>query len=141
MNIYLHLLINFLGTLILGAINYAMQCLFALTRAEVNAAHAKGKWLDIGVLSARNLRLYREEEFCCGCFWVLRYSPSLVVSIWILVTNETENSQYNSYNSIVYATITANEYIVFGAYEDRAISWRKTSGSREVGWALFSFAP
>lgn len=32
-----------------------MQCLSAPTRKEVDEAHAKGKWLDIGVPSVRNL--------------------------------------------------------------------------------------
>lgn len=32
-----------------------MQCLSAPTREEVDEAHAKGKWLDIGVSSVRNL--------------------------------------------------------------------------------------
>lgn len=32
-----------------------MQCLSAPTRKEVDKAHAKGKWLDIGVPSVRNL--------------------------------------------------------------------------------------
>ena len=51
----IHLLINVLSTLLLGACNYAMQCLSAPTRYEVDKAHEKRAWLDIGVLSARNL--------------------------------------------------------------------------------------
>jgi hypothetical protein len=50
-----HLLINLLSTLLLGACNYAMQCLSAPTRQEVDDAHEKRIWLDIGVLSFRNL--------------------------------------------------------------------------------------
>ena len=48
--------INALGTLLLGCSNYIMQCLSAPTREEIDIAHAQGTWLDIGILSIRNLR-------------------------------------------------------------------------------------
>lgn len=51
-----HIVINILGTLLLGASNLILQLLVAPTRKEVDAAHAKGIWLDIGVPSLRNLR-------------------------------------------------------------------------------------
>lgn len=53
---WIHLLINILSTALLGASNYTMQCLSSPTRAEIDTAHSKGKWLDIGVPSVRNLR-------------------------------------------------------------------------------------
>jgi len=52
---WLHLLINLLGTGMLSASNYCMQLQAAPTRANVDSAHAQGKWLDIGVPSLRNL--------------------------------------------------------------------------------------
>jgi hypothetical protein len=55
LNTALHLAINVLGTILLGSSNYCMQCLSAPTRKEVDKAHAKGRWLDIGILSTRNL--------------------------------------------------------------------------------------
>jgi len=51
----LHVIINALSTLLLGASSYTMQCLSSPTRAEVDRAHRKGEWLDIGVPSMRNL--------------------------------------------------------------------------------------
>ena len=54
-NTVLHLLINTLSTLLLSASNYTMQCLSSPTRAEVDQAHKKGVWLDIGIPSLRNL--------------------------------------------------------------------------------------
>lgn len=51
-----HLIINVLSTLLLGACNYAMQVLSAPTRQEIDKAHEKRVWLDIGVLSLRNLK-------------------------------------------------------------------------------------
>jgi hypothetical protein len=56
LNSGLHLIINVLSTLLLGGTNYSMQCLLSPTRQEVNKAHSKNAWLDIGVLSVRNLR-------------------------------------------------------------------------------------
>jgi hypothetical protein len=56
LNAGLHLIINVLSTLLLGGTNYSMQCLLSPTRQEVNKAHSKNAWLDIGVLSVRNLR-------------------------------------------------------------------------------------
>lgn len=51
----LHLLVNLLSTLLLGASNYCMQRLVAPTRQEVDAAHAQKKRLDIGIPGLRNL--------------------------------------------------------------------------------------
>ena|ERR1700760_2754535 len=52
----LHLVINVLSTLLLGACNYAMQILSAPTRDEIDSAHKERVWLDIGILSFKNLR-------------------------------------------------------------------------------------
>lgn len=55
-NTGLHLVINILSTILLSSSNFCMQCLSAPTRAEVDLAHAKKIFLDIGILSTRNLR-------------------------------------------------------------------------------------
>lgn len=55
LNLWLHLLISVLSTLMLSASNFCMQVQSAPTRANINAAHAKGSWLDIGLHSPRNL--------------------------------------------------------------------------------------
>ena len=51
-----HLAINILSTLLLGSSNYMMQCLSTPTRSEVDAAHAKGTFLDVGISSLKNLQ-------------------------------------------------------------------------------------
>ena len=56
MNTAIHFVINVLSTILLSASNYGMQCLSAPTREEVDKAHAEWYWLDIGVLSFRNLK-------------------------------------------------------------------------------------
>ena len=56
LDLWLHLLINILSTLLLGASNYSMQCLSAPTRQDLDQAHRNDSWMDIGVPSMRNLR-------------------------------------------------------------------------------------
>jgi len=55
LNTALHILINALSAVMLAGSNYCMQCLSAPTREQVDAAHRRGRWLDIGVTSLRNL--------------------------------------------------------------------------------------
>lgn len=56
LSIAAHIVINILSTLLLGASNYAMQVASSPSRDDVDKAHQKQKWLDIGVLSTRNFR-------------------------------------------------------------------------------------
>jgi hypothetical protein len=53
----IHLIINLLGSVLLGASNYCMQRLVAPSRRELDAAHARKKLMDIGAPSVRNLFL------------------------------------------------------------------------------------
>lgn len=73
-SIGLHLLINVLGSVVLAASNYGMQCLSAPNREEVDRAHAKGEWLDIGILSFRNLRRIARGR---AVLWWLLVIPSV----------------------------------------------------------------
>lgn len=54
-NTALHLLINVLSTGLLTSSNYCMQILCAPSRKEIEEAHAKREWLDVGRLSIRKL--------------------------------------------------------------------------------------
>ena len=58
----LHLFINILSTGLLGCSNYSMQCLSAPTRKEIDTAHSKGLWLDVRILSTRNLRRVEKKR-------------------------------------------------------------------------------
>ncbi|KAJ7213785.1 hypothetical protein C8J57DRAFT_1601936 [Mycena rebaudengoi] len=51
----IHVVLNVLSGLLLGAGSYCMQLLVAPTRHEVDIAHARGAALDIGVPSVTNL--------------------------------------------------------------------------------------
>ena len=79
-----------------------MQILTAPTGGEIDLAHAAGRWLDIGVLSMRNLRWISRERMC---IWILLGLTSLPLHL--------------VYNSAVYDTLTANKYDLYIASESR----------------------
>lgn len=56
LNTFLHLLLNIAGSLIIASSNFFMQVLNSPTRAEVDRAHARKRWLEIGVPSLRNIQ-------------------------------------------------------------------------------------
>lgn len=70
---WLHILINALSSILLSASNYTMQCLCSPTRAEIDKAHAKGDWLDVGVASVRNI-LGRIRPMRQMLWWALALS-------------------------------------------------------------------
>lgn len=72
MDIWVHLLINAVSTLLLGGSNYCMQCLCAPTRLEIDKAHAKGQYLDIAVPSYHNLSYIAWSRRIL--WWVLAFS-------------------------------------------------------------------
>lgn len=55
LNTGFHLLLNVISTLFLGAGNYCMQILVAPSRKEIEEAHEKMEFLDIGIPSFRSL--------------------------------------------------------------------------------------
>jgi hypothetical protein len=67
-----HVLINILSTILLTSSNYAMQILCAPTREEIEKSHKQGKWLDIGLMSIRNLRHVQRRRASLWC--VLAFS-------------------------------------------------------------------
>jgi hypothetical protein len=72
LSVVLHLIINIFSSILLGASNYGMQCLSAPTRADVNQAHETQGWLDIGILSFRNLRKVSVKR--ATLWWLLVFS-------------------------------------------------------------------
>ncbi|RFN48633.1 hypothetical protein FIE12Z_7098 [Fusarium flagelliforme] len=56
-NVVIHLVINIFSSVLLAASNYGMQCLSAPTRADVDRAHGRRSWMDIGIPSFRNIRM------------------------------------------------------------------------------------
>lgn len=60
-DLWIHIVVNILGTVLLGSSNYTMQCLSSPTRRDVDIAHSKGQYLDIGLPSFRNLKGWRKK--------------------------------------------------------------------------------
>ena len=96
LNFWIHLGINILSTLLLGCSNYSMQCLSSPTRKEIDKAHARHAWLDVGIPSFRNLR--RLSKCRVALWWLLAISS---IPLHLL------------YNSAVFTTLSTQEYNVF----------------------------
>lgn len=62
LNTWLQFIVNAFSSILLAASNFCMQCLVSPTREEVDRAHSKGKTLDIGIPSIRNLKAVRTER-------------------------------------------------------------------------------
>jgi len=75
LSVVIHLLINIFGSILLAASNYGMQCLTAPTRADIDKAHARKQWMDIGILSFRNLRLVSRMRAILWLLLVLSSGP------------------------------------------------------------------
>lgn len=74
LNTVLHLIINILSSLVLASTNFFMQVLNAPSREELDSAHEKGSWLDIGVPSPRNA--FRVSRFKM-IMWLLFFLSSV----------------------------------------------------------------
>ncbi|KIK53476.1 hypothetical protein GYMLUDRAFT_178964 [Collybiopsis luxurians FD-317 M1] len=95
-SIGVHLVINVLSTLLLGASNYIMQSLCAPTRKEVDEAHERGSWLDIGLQSVRNLKYTSRWK---RLVWITLSASSIPLHLF--------------YNSSFFSTLSANKYSVY----------------------------
>ena len=101
MNVWFHLIINVLGTLLLCASNYCMQVLSAPSREELVVAHAKRRWLHIGVPSLRNLRHIDRKR---AVIWIILLVSSMPLHL--------------IFNSVVFTDFGANEYAVVPTTEE-----------------------
>ncbi|KAK5135355.1 hypothetical protein LTR08_005297 [Meristemomyces frigidus] len=70
-----------------------MQCLCSPTRREVDKAHAKGDWMDIGVASVRNIYKINWRR---SLLWGLLALSSVPIHLL--------------YNSAIFKTLDANDY-------------------------------
>lgn len=78
LNTLLHLVINILSTLVLASTNFFMQVLNAPSREELDNAHGKGSWLDIGVPSPRNA--FKVSRFKTT-MWLLFFLSSVPIHL------------------------------------------------------------
>lgn len=86
-SLWIHLAINALSTALLSASNYTSQTLSAPTRKEIDRAHARRRWLDIGVSSLRNLGKISWTRFLLWLFLMLSSVPLHFLCVDILFQN------------------------------------------------------
>lgn len=91
MTTFMHVVINVLSSMLLSASSYTMQVVCAPTRAEVDRAHAKGDWLDIGVLSIRNIRgrISRQRTIV----WSVSHSAKCLTYYYYINVSSVASSQ------------------------------------------------
>ena len=99
-DLWSHLAINVLSTLLLGGSNYCMQCLCAPTRADVDRAHQRWRFVDIGVQSVRNLKSIPTGK--ATLWWILALSS---IPLHLM------------YNSAFYKSLSTNNYDMFFVQE------------------------
>lgn len=85
----IRLVVNTLSTLILVSSNRCSQFLCAPTREDVDAYHARGQWLDIGVRSFRNFNAVRGWR--------------MIVTAILILTSMPVHVLYNSVQVVTYA--------------------------------------
>ncbi|KAF2193112.1 hypothetical protein K469DRAFT_715150 [Zopfia rhizophila CBS 207.26] len=113
-DILIHLALNVLSTLMLASSNYCMQGLCAPTREEIDRAHAKRTWLDIGTQSIRNLKAIAfGRAFTWAFLWVAVLPLHLV------------------FNSVFFSTKQANQYAVAVVSKDffNITTWEPTESN------------
>ena len=101
MDTWMHVALNVLATMLIGASNYTMQCLSAPSRSDVNKAHVNGTMLDIGVPSIRNFR----------------YLPGRRIALWAILCCSTI-PLHLLWNSAIFSTLQSNNYLLIGVATD-----------------------
>ncbi|CAH0046098.1 unnamed protein product [Clonostachys solani] len=100
LGVIIHLVINIISTLLVGASNYCMQTVSAPTREDIDKVHARGSWLDIGIPSVRNMWFIRKRRLV----------------VW-LVLGITSIPLHLVYNSIFFVSTNTYLYDVWFAEE------------------------
>lgn len=94
--LWLHLGINVLSTMLLGGSNYTMQCLTAPTREEINKGHRSRVSLDIGIPSLKNLMRTSKRKVILWGFLAVSSVPLHLL-----------------YNSAVFSTLCTHSFDVY----------------------------
>ncbi|KAJ5170164.1 uncharacterized protein N7500_002947 [Penicillium coprophilum] len=93
----IHVILNVISSLFLGAGSYCMQILVSPSRREMDGAHAQGVSLDIGIQSFRNLRWIKRRRIfhwlglgilsiCLHLFWNSLFFASTPVVSYVSAT-------------------------------------------------------
>jgi hypothetical protein len=74
-NTWLHLAINIISSGVLASSNFFMQIMVAPTREDVDKAHARSQFLEVGVQSWRNLRHVPWRNVICWALLAITSIP------------------------------------------------------------------
>lgn len=99
--LWLHLGINVLSTMLLGGSNYTMQCLTAPAREEINKSHRSRVSLDIGILSLKKLMRASKRKVILWGFLAVSSVPLHLL-----------------YNSAVFSTLCTHSFDVYVVSDD-----------------------
>ncbi|KAL9129526.1 MAG: hypothetical protein Q9217_002050 [Psora testacea] len=100
-SLWLHLVINVFGTVLLSASNYCMQRLSAPSRGDIDRAHAKRRPLDIGIPSVRNFGSMGTTR---KILWILLGASSVPLHLF--------------YNSAIFSQLAVYKYGVLIVQEN-----------------------
>lgn len=75
LNTVLHLLLNIVSTLVIASSNFFMQVLNSPNRAEIDRAHGRSRWLDIGIPSFRNARQLSRSKLVTSALFIISSIP------------------------------------------------------------------
>ena len=102
--LWLHLGINALSTILLSGSNYTQQCLAAPTRSEIDTAHARIRWMDIGVPSIRNLLSIKAERTFLWIAIGITSIPLHLLYVYIIETTKVV-ANWNISGTILQCTL------------------------------------
>ncbi|KAK2754167.1 hypothetical protein CKAH01_06105 [Colletotrichum kahawae] len=123
-NTMLHLFLNILSTIVLASSNFFMQILNSPSRSEVDAAHARGGWLDIGIPSWRNaFRLSRSKLFL--------WSLLALTSVMIHLLFNSSVFQIHSRDGPYSVTVMTEEFLK-GGFNSAPYSSNFTASFKEI---------
>lgn len=105
LNTALHLVINLCSTLVLASTNFFMQVLNAPDRQELDRAHKKGSWLDIGTSSTRNTFKISPLK---STLWVLFLISSIPIHVL--------------FNSVIFATDFRQSGFAFSVFDESLLA-------------------
>lgn len=111
LNSSLHIIINVLSTILLGASNLCMQLLAAPTRQEIDEAHKNYVWLDIGVPSFRNLAYISKRRSVAVFLLAISSIPLHFLSVWLRNDDWLwTDTNGHRYNSTIIPTVAVNSF-------------------------------
>lgn len=99
---WLHIGINVVSSMLLGASNYYMQCLCSPTRQEVDTAHSQRMWLDIGIQSMRNLGKIKRTRMILWICLAATSIPLHLMSVYLPqhLTRSWGRAVFNDFTNI-----------------------------------------